>query len=231
MMDKGKTLAFLRACLLLGLSATFSIAAAASIDDGHDEQFPERHRYTKIGHDGSVLDSSAQLGRGAQDWVCSIDEETGLMWEVKTSDGGLRDKRHTYTPYDSNPKTNGGWIGYRDTRSGTCDRTQMNEGSCNTEAYIDALNAARLCGHMDWRLPTIPELVAIAGESSPHVDANVALPNTAEGWYWTGVSRVGHAVYSRVILLPPRGRAYFYDGSYMVRAVRGGPKDSASGPE
>ncbi|MCC7547771.1 MAG: DUF1566 domain-containing protein [Burkholderiales bacterium] len=224
-MDKSKTLAFLRSCLLLGLVAMAGVAAAASIEDGHEEQFPNRHRYTKIGSDGSTLDKAARLGVGAGNWVCSIDEETGLMWEIKTSDGGLRDRNHTYTPYDSNPKTNGGWIGYRDTRSGNCDRTQMHEASCNTESYINALNASRLCGHADWRLPTIPELVAIAGESSSSPDADVALPNTAEGWYWTGVSKVGHAVYSRVILLPPRGRAYFYDGSYMVRAVRDGRTD------
>ena len=198
---------------------------AGSFDDGHDDQFPTRHRYTKIGNDGSVLDAAAQLGKGPKDWACSIDQETGLMWEIKTSDGALRDKRHTYTPYDSNPKTNGGWIGYRDSKSGRCDRSQMDEGSCNTEAYLSAVNTAQLCGHSDWRLPTIPELVAVAGESSPAAQADVVLPNTAEGWYWTGVSKVGQAVYSRVILLPPRGRASFYDGSYMVRVVRGGAAD------
>lgn len=227
-MDKSKRLRRWLSSLwlaALGLSLMGSAAAAGAFDDGHDEQFPDRHRYTKIGNDGSVLDATAMLGEGPRDWACSIDEETGLMWEIKTSDGALRDKQHTYTPYDSNPKTNGGWLGYRDDKTGKCDRSQMEGGSCNTEAYMAALNAARLCGHTDWRLPTIPELVAVASESSPATQADVALPNTAEGWYWTGVSKVGHAVYSRVILLPPRGRAYFYDGSYMVRAVRGGAAD------
>ncbi len=229
-MNKNVRLALWRASLcLMGLSAallaTGGPVLAASFDEGHEEQFPVRHRYTKIGGDGSVLHKSVQLGTGPTDWVCSIDEETGLMWEIKTSDGALRDKGHTYTPYDSNPNTNGGWIGYRDDKTGKCDRSQMHEGSCNTEAYMAALNESKLCGHSDWRLPTIPELVAVASESSPASSADVALPNTAEGWYWTGVSKVGHAVYSRVILLPPRGRAYFYDGSYMVRAVRGGKRD------
>ena len=224
-MKKNRSPVFSCLCLVMVIACTTTPAAATSLEDGHEEQFPQRHRYTKIAHDGRMVEPGAPLGAGSRDWVCSIDEETGLMWEIKTSDGGLRDKHHTYTPYDSNPKTNGGWVGYRDTRSGNCDRSTMDGASCNTEAYIAAVNASGLCGHTDWRLPTIAELVAIAGESSPRPDADIALPNTAEGWYWTGVSRVGHAVYSRVILLPPRGRAKFYDGSYMVRAVRGGAKD------
>ena len=42
------------------------------------------------------------------------DNVTGLMWEVKTDDGGLRDKDWTYSWYNPDATTNGGSAGYAD---------------------------------------------------------------------------------------------------------------------
>ncbi len=90
---------------------------------------------------------------------------------------------------------------------------------------VGAVNRSGLCGRTDWRLPTFTELAAMAIETSelaatatPH-----ALPGIEEGWYWTAVSTVGVTSISRVVLLPPRARPQFYDGSYLVMVVRGGP--------
>ncbi|MBB1089709.1 DUF1566 domain-containing protein [Rhodopseudomonas palustris] len=52
--------------------------------------------FTKISNTGAVLSADAQLGSGAADWACTRDNVTGLMWEVKTDDGGLRDQNKTY---------------------------------------------------------------------------------------------------------------------------------------
>ncbi|MGE3773678.1 MAG: DUF1566 domain-containing protein [Gammaproteobacteria bacterium] len=165
--------------------------------------------------------------RGAQTgddsaWQCTRDAATGLSWEVKTADGGLRDRRWTYTPYDGNPATNGGYPGYRDTSSGKCVRARMRGGSCNTEAYVEAVNAQGLCGHRDWRLPTYTELAGIAPETTSEARGAtpLALPDTEEGWYWTAVAKIGVTSFSRVVLLPPRARPQFYDGSYLVMLVR-----------
>jgi len=175
--------------------------------------------YTRLGADGAALAAGAANGT----WTCTRDEGTGLTWEVKTADGGLRDRRWTYTPYDGNPLTNGGYAGYRDTTSGKCVRELMRGRSCNTEAYVEAVNAAGLCGHRDWRLPTYTELAAVAAQTTSAAPGagSHALPNTAEGWYWTAVARVGVTAFSRVVLLPPRGQPLFYDGSYLVMLVRG----------
>ena len=58
------------------------------------------HSYSKIANSGSVLPDSAVLGSGAGDWACTRDNTTGLIWEVKTTDGGLRDWNKGYTNYD-----------------------------------------------------------------------------------------------------------------------------------
>ena len=196
-----------RAPRLTGIALAALACLAARADDSA--------RYTRLDADGAAL-------TGAAGWVCVRDESTGLTWEVKTADGGLRDRHWTYTPYDSNPDSNGGYAGYRDTRSGTCLREQMEGGSCNTEAYVQAVNAAGLCGHHDWRLPTYIELSALAPETSflPRGTTPHALPDTEEGWYWTAVAKVGITAFSRVVLLPPRARPQFYDGSYLVLLVR-----------
>lgn len=52
--------------------------------------------YTKIANDGSELLKTAKLGTGAKDWACTKDNNTGLIWEVKTTDGGLRDLNKYY---------------------------------------------------------------------------------------------------------------------------------------
>ncbi|MGE0486999.1 MAG: DUF1566 domain-containing protein [Gammaproteobacteria bacterium] len=176
------------------------------------------------------LDAAGQaVAPGSEDWSCSLDRSTGLVWEVKTLDGSVRDRRWTYTPYDSNPATNGGYVGFRDTASGKCVRGEMPGGSCNTEAYVEHINGLDLCGYDDWRLPTAAELTHAAPQTTiePPRTGSPMLPNIAEGWYWTGVTRVGVTAFSRVVLLPPAARPAFYDGSYMVVLVRG---QEAAGP-
>jgi hypothetical protein len=184
---------------------------------------PAEENFTKIGNNGTALPFDAVLGADPMAWACLRDNRTGLVWEVKTADKALRDRHWTYTPYDSNPATNGGYPGYKDTTSGECTRGLMAGASCNTEAYIKAVTKSRLCGFEDWRLPTVRELVAVSTETTeadPAATAHV-LPNTESGWYWTGAEKVGITNFSRVILLPPAGRPTFYDGSYLVIAVRG----------
>ncbi len=174
---------------------------------------------------GRPLDATAAPSAAA----CVVDPASGLTWEVKTRDGGLRDMRWTYTPYDSDPETNGGFVGYRDTTSGDCVRDALPGRSCNTEAYITAINERRLCGFDDWRLPATAELMAVAAHTSsapPGADGAM-LPNIGEGWYWTGVERFGVAAFSRVVLLPPAAQPSFYDGSYLLILVR---DDPAAGP-
>ena len=53
--------------------------------------------YTKIANDGSELPDSAKLGSKPKDWACTQDNKTGLIWEVKTRDRGLRYWHTTYT--------------------------------------------------------------------------------------------------------------------------------------
>ncbi len=135
--------------------------------------------FTKLNSNGDEEDDEA-----AQ-FSCVRDNVTGLVWEVKTSDGGLRDLDHRYSWYAE--EDNGGAAG--DTNG---PNTVCSIASCNTTDYIAAVNTAGLCGFYDWRLPTHQELLSIVhfGRADlPRVDSRY-FPNTGAStattlWYWT----------------------------------------------
>lgn len=142
--------------------------------------------FTKIANDGSALPASATLGTNPADWACTYDNTTGLMWEVKTT-SGLRSQSHSYTWYDSvhnyggNPGTASG---------GTC----ATAGRCDTEKFVEDVNAQTLCNHADWRMPTKEELSGIAdlGRFNPAIDPDY-FPNTPASDFWSGSPVAGNS--------------------------------------
>ena len=93
--------------------------------------------FTKIANDGSDLPPDAALGDAPGDWACTRDNFTGLVWEVKTDDGGLRDKDWLYTWYYADATDNGGDPGI--TGGDTCGGTLGIE--CNSDAFAAAVNS------------------------------------------------------------------------------------------
>ena len=119
-----------------------------------NETFPT-DGYTKIANDGSKLPDSAKLGTAPKEWACTRDNKTGLIWEVKNTDGGLRDWKNKYTWYEPDANKNGGFAGYQ---NGDNNSTICKGSDCDTFAYTNAVNKQSLCGASDWRLPNIDEL-------------------------------------------------------------------------
>lgn len=132
------------------------------------------------GFDFTKLDANGiALPEDATAWSCVRDNHTGLIWEVKTNDGGLRDSNHLYTWYDPDSSSNGGNAGSQN--GGICV-----DSACDTHGFIQAVNSIGLCGANDWRLPTRLELMGIVhnGRSGPTID-NDYFSNTEPKSFWS----------------------------------------------
>ncbi|WP_295436617.1 DUF1566 domain-containing protein [uncultured Thiodictyon sp.] len=131
--------------------------------------------FTKLDANGNPLAASAAT------WSCVRDNVTGLTWEVKTVDGGLRDRAWTYSWYNPDAATNGGFPGYAD-YGNNC----FNPARCDTQKYVADVNAQGLCGAQNWRLPDPRELMSIVSNDriSPAIDTTY-FRNTVASWVWS----------------------------------------------
>jgi hypothetical protein len=177
--------------------------------------------FTKIANDGRTLPATVALGDGPGEWACTRDNVTGLLWEVKTNDGGWRDEDWTYTWH--NPKSLDGNPGSPGD-TGTCDNT-LNAQPCNTTNYVVAVNAAKLCGYSDWRMPSVKELESIVdyGRFNPAIDPDY-FPYTTSSYYWSG-SVYSHSLDTAWDVRFSNGYVNLSsrNANSHVRLVRGGP--------
>ena len=159
-----------------------------------------------------------------QPWSCAQSTKTGLIWEVKTTDKGLRDTQHTYSWFNPDTASNGGVPGVEN--GGNCTGSK-----CDVYAYVQAVNSSKLCGFNDWRLPSREELLTLvdlkAAYPRPTIDID-AFPNAANSYHWTSTvydfdRRMAWFVYF--------GSGYdYYDYKSFashVRLVRGAAKQTA----
>ena len=109
--------------------------------------------YTKLDSSGN------QLPDTAASWAMVRDNVTGLIWEVKSTDGSIHDMNST--------------LSWRDAENN----------------FIGSLNTNRFGGYSDWRLPTNKELAGIVNHEvyDPSIDRNF-FPNTQSGQFWTSTT-------------------------------------------
>ncbi|MFH0738846.1 MAG: DUF1566 domain-containing protein [Candidatus Omnitrophota bacterium] len=112
--------------------------------------------FTKLGRSGKTLDQGAAWDEG---YRMALDNNTGLIWEVKS------------------PKK--GDINYCEDRYSWGD---------SQKKYIKKLNTKKYGGFSDWRLPNKDELRSIIdyGKTSPAVDT-AYFPNCRSDLYWTAI--------------------------------------------
>lgn len=136
--------------------------------------------FTKLDSNGDPLIDQT-VDYATSPWSCVQDEVTGLMWEVKTDDDGLRDKDWTYSWYNNTGINDGGSSGHID--GGKCAGTH----GCDTQQFADAVNNLQLCGFDDWRSPTRHDLMSLmhfGASTAPYVDIRYFANNVTLA-YWS----------------------------------------------
>lgn len=178
--------------------------------------------FTRLNADGSDYTGSGDYA--SQPWACVRDNHTGLIWEVKTDDGGIHDRDTTYrwggkTALVNERARTDGWGSY----------------SNHWDTLVDGSNQANagtgLCGTNDWRVPTVKELAGIThkGRSNLTIDTNY-FPNTVNGAYWSSLPReVGWA--DAWVVSFSEGNDFYVrrNYKYRVRIVAAAPSTIAVG--
>ena len=143
--------------------------------------------FTRLNQNGDEIDQETS------NWRCVRDNTTGLIWENKNSDPvSLHYEDNLFTWYHETD--NGGFAGFQNLDSLACN---LSSGTCNTQAYIDQVNAQGLCGFFDWRLPSHTELLSLVhfGKlQGPLVDSeyfpDMGAMSVEPLWYWTSLPNV-----------------------------------------
>jgi hypothetical protein len=130
-------------------------------------------RFTRLCNSGEQAGEGScpampQPGDAPDEWGCTRDEVTRLLWETKTA-SGPRSGSLTYTNY-----------------SPEYDPDRQYGHPTDLTGFIKSFNEAGLCGSHDWRLPRPTELMGIADMDVtmlPPVDQRF-FPNTLPNLYW-----------------------------------------------
>ena len=166
------------------------------------------------GFDFTKLDDRGNdLAATATQWACVRDNVTGLVWEVKTDDGGIHNKDKKYrwggkTALVNQKARDDGWGEFFD----------------DWDSLVDGSNNEELCGFNNWRVPTLKELTTIVhkGVHSPAIDSNY-FPNTKSSGSWSSSPYASSSSYAWVVYFNyggDDGGTRGYD--YAVRLVRSG---------
>lgn len=141
----------------------------------------------RIAYGGSVIDASRYIevtapykGYSASaTGGCVYDNSTGLMWSVRTTDGGLLDWSNTYTHFNDTKGTQTKYAGWENGQIKFIRITQADiDAVTNVVGFVNRINSIGLCGHNDWRIASVLELESlVVTTADPAVDLQW-FPNT-----------------------------------------------------
>ena len=190
--------------------------------------------YTKLDAQGN------ELPKSASSWSCVLDNRSGLVWEVKTNDGGARDKHNTYrwggkgvsnvalAKYDGNDESQ--------RKQSRWDGTGRRYDDWNR--LVAAANSEQLCGFNDWRVPDLYQLASLVrcrdgryqnlddgctgSYQRPTIDTNY-FPNAQSSWYWSASPDAGSSDDAWLLNFSNGYDVNYYRYNYEhVRLVRSG---------
>ena len=190
--------------------------------------------YTKLDANGYELPSSARS------WACVLDNRSGLIWEVKTDDGGARDKDNTYRWGGKGVSD----VALKWVKNSPGNKFPESRWSGSGERYDDwnklitVANSEQLCGLSDWRVPDLYELASLVrcrggsyknlddgcdgSYQSPTIDTDY-FPNARSSAYWSASPVAYNSNYAwRLLFSNGNDYSSYRYNNVHVRLVRSG---------
>ena len=179
--------------------------------------------YAKLDARGNKLPNSAQS------WACVLDYRSGLIWEVKTDDGGVRDKNNKYR-WGGKGASNVALGSYKGNNQ--YSESRWNGSGARYDDWnklIDAADSEQLCGFSDWRVPDLYELASLVrchGGSHQNLDKGCSgsyqkpaidtkyFPNAQSSGYWSASPSADLRILAWLL--------YFGNGGVSSRSSYGG---------
>jgi hypothetical protein len=194
------------ACLFTCVTTAQSQSETSKKSDvtGMDNPQKIEARYTRLDANGKPVDEQSAAH-------CVRDNETRLVWELKTDDDGVQDKDNTYR-----------WGGVGAEQKGEIFFTDWS-------AFVTAVNNKKLCGFADWRVPTVDELKSLVivdkkpAPAEPMINTDY-FPLTLASPYWSTSAYANYPEHGQTVHFG-NGTSYYYNGyrgnALPLRLVRG----------
>ncbi|MDQ7074396.1 MAG: DUF1566 domain-containing protein [Gammaproteobacteria bacterium] len=161
--------------------------------------------YRKLDPQGDILPVESAS------WSCVLDQRSGLIWETKSTEVGLQHKDNTYSWFDPD-------VAGKEREQGRKNGGECSQSECDTLAYQNSLNGSKICGRVNWRVPSRAELKSLVekdkAQSKPMVNGFFFVNTLPEG-YWSKNSYQDYKVYAWGVLFSNGREGYGYKSSSL----------------
>lgn len=187
-------------CTIISISAS-TLPMASHSQEKSEQKTTEPSSYVHLNVKGKKIGLNPAQAR------CVMDKNTGLTWELKTTDNSIHNQEKDYR---------WGGIGAEKTGSGFFD---------DWNALITQSNKEKLCGFNDWRVPTIAELksLVIANEQGLRINTQYFF-DTKDSPYWSSSAYANYPEHAQTVHFSTGNSDYYngYRGNRLpLRLVRG----------
>lgn len=185
--------------VLIILASTLSITGHAQEQSG--QHVTEPSSYVHLNAKGKKIGHHPAQAR------CVMDKNTGLTWELKTTDNSIHSRAKDYR-----------WGGIGAEKNGSVFFADWN-------LLITQSNKEKLCGFNDWRVPTIAELksLIITTQQGLRIDTEYFF-DTKDSPYWSSSAYGNYPEHAQTVHFGTGNSDYYngYRGNRLpLRLVRG----------